>query len=46
VLKNSILEEGSQLSDVILEKSLIGQNAQLKGYANSMIVGDDSTVQL
>jgi glucose-1-phosphate thymidylyltransferase len=46
VLKNSILEDGSQLSDVILEKSLIGQNAQLKGCANSMIVGDDSTVQL
>jgi glucose-1-phosphate thymidylyltransferase len=46
VLKDSILEEGSQVSDVMLENSLIGQNAQVTGCVNRLIVGDDSTVQL
>ena len=44
IIVDSILEEGSLVSNVILEHSLIGQNAAVNGCPNSLNVGDNSTI--
>ncbi len=44
IIVESILEDGSQVSNVILENSLIGQNAAVNGCPNSLNVGDNSTI--
>jgi glucose-1-phosphate thymidylyltransferase len=44
IIVESILEDGAQVSNVILENSLIGQNAAVNGCPNSLNVGDNSTV--
>jgi glucose-1-phosphate thymidylyltransferase len=44
IIVESILEEGSNVSNVILENSLIGQNAAVNGCPNSLNVGDNSAV--
>ena len=44
IIVESILEDGSSVSNVILENSLIGQNAAVNGCPNSLNVGDNSTV--
>jgi glucose-1-phosphate thymidylyltransferase len=44
IIVESILEDGSHASNVILENSLIGQNAAVNGCPNSLNVGDNSVV--
>jgi glucose-1-phosphate thymidylyltransferase len=44
IVAESILEDGSQVSNVILENSLIGQAAAVTGCPNSLNVGDNSAV--
>jgi glucose-1-phosphate thymidylyltransferase len=44
IIVESILEDGAQVSNVILENSLIGQNAAVNGCPNSLNVGDNSSV--
>jgi glucose-1-phosphate thymidylyltransferase len=44
IIAESILEDGSQVSNVILENSLIGQTAVVKGCPNSLNVGDNSAI--
>ena len=44
IIVESILEDGSQVSNVILENSLIGQNTAVNGCPNSLNVGDNSTI--
>ena len=44
IISESILENGSQASKVILENSLIGQNASVNGCPNSLNIGDNSTL--
>jgi hypothetical protein len=44
VIAASILEDGSQVSNVILENSLIGQAAAVVGCPNSLNVGDNSAI--
>ena len=44
IITESILEDDSQVSNVILENSLIGQNAIVHGCPNSLNVGDNSTI--
>jgi glucose-1-phosphate thymidylyltransferase len=44
IIVDSILEDGSQASNIILENSLIGQNAAVSGCPNSLNVGDNSTI--
>ena len=44
IIAESILEEGSQVSNVILENSLIGQTAVVTGCPNSLNVGDNSSI--
>ncbi len=44
IITESILEDGAQVSSVILDNSLIGQNAAVSGCPNSLNVGDNSTI--
>jgi glucose-1-phosphate thymidylyltransferase len=44
IITDSILEDGSQVTNVILENSLIGQNAIINGCPNSLNVGDNSAI--
>lgn len=44
IISESILEDGSQVSSVILENSLIGQTAAVTGCPNSLNVGDNSAI--
>jgi glucose-1-phosphate thymidylyltransferase len=46
VIRESIIENGAQVSDVVLAKSLIGQNAQLNGCPNNVNIGDNSAISL
>ncbi|RMF50533.1 MAG: nucleotidyltransferase, partial [Anaerolineae bacterium] len=42
VLRNSIVEAGTILQDVVLTDSLIGQNAHVAGRASALILGDNT----
>ncbi|MCK4538739.1 MAG: NTP transferase domain-containing protein [Candidatus Krumholzibacteria bacterium] len=46
VISNSILNRGSSLSNVILEDSVIGAGAEVKGRKGSLNISDDSQVDL
>lgn len=46
VIRDSILENNSRADDIILERSLIGQNACVQGHPRSFNVGDDSELSL
>ena len=44
IISNSILDEGVQIRNFILENSLLGRNAIIEGRAESLNVGDNSWV--
>ena len=46
VIRDSIIEDGTQVRDVVLAQSLIGQNAELNGCPNNINVGDNSVINL
>lgn len=46
VVRNSIIDAGARLDCCLVEDSLIGENAQMRGRVRSMFVGDDSTVRM
>jgi glucose-1-phosphate thymidylyltransferase len=46
IIRDSILEDHANASDVILEKSLIGRYAQIKRRAGMINAGDQTTVTL
>ncbi|MFN2153136.1 MAG: sugar phosphate nucleotidyltransferase [Anaerolineales bacterium] len=46
VIKDSILENQAHTDDIILERSLIGQNACVMGHPRSFNVGDNSEISL
>lgn len=46
VIRDSILEDGAISDDIILERSLIGKNACVKGHPRSFNVGDNSELSL
>ncbi len=46
VIRDSILEDGTQVANLVLERSLIGQNAAIQGQPRSLNVGDNSTISL
>jgi glucose-1-phosphate thymidylyltransferase len=46
VIRNSILEEEAQVSDAVLEDSLIGRRAQIKRRPARVNVGDQTTVMM
>jgi glucose-1-phosphate thymidylyltransferase len=42
IVRNSIIEEGVQIVDTILESSLLGRNVQVSGQATRLNLGDQS----
>ncbi len=46
VIRNSIIEKGSQVEDVLLNGSLIGQNSTLKGGSLSINLGDNTVIDI
>lgn len=46
ILKNSIVEQGASISHMVLEGSLIGRQAGVKGRPESMNIGDDSWIEI
>ncbi|MCJ7703453.1 MAG: sugar phosphate nucleotidyltransferase [Anaerolineales bacterium] len=46
VIRDSILEDNARTDDIILDRSLIGQNACVQGHPLSFNVGDDSELSL
>ena len=44
IIAESILEDGSQVTNVVLDNSLIGQAAMVTGCPNSLNVGDNSAI--
>jgi glucose-1-phosphate thymidylyltransferase len=46
ILRNSILEDGAQVTDVILENSLIGRQAQIRRRAGVVNAGDHTVITL
>jgi len=46
VVKNSILNDGSSLSNIVLDSSVIGSGAEVTGSASNLNISDDSQVDL
>jgi glucose-1-phosphate thymidylyltransferase len=46
ILKNSIVEQEAHISDMILEGSLIGRQAEVEGRPESMNIGDNSWIEI
>ena len=46
MLKNSIIGQGAELNNAILEDSLIGADANLLGAASSLNIGDSAEINL
>ena len=46
VVRDAIIESGSTLEAVALERSLVGRNATLKGTLGQLNVGDDDEIVL
>ncbi len=46
VIQNSVVEKNSQVIQVTLKDSLIGQNTQVKGEASAINIGDHSTLDI
>ena len=46
VLKNSIVEQGATIEWMVLEKSLIGRSAEVRGRAEIMNIGDNSWIEI
>jgi glucose-1-phosphate thymidylyltransferase len=46
VIRDSIIDEGARIADTMLEQSLIGKDALVKGRCQKLNVGDSSSVDL
>jgi glucose-1-phosphate thymidylyltransferase len=46
VVRNSIINEGSSLSNIVLEASVIGAGAEVTGSSSNLNISDDSQVDL
>jgi glucose-1-phosphate thymidylyltransferase len=46
VIRDSILEDEARVDDIVLDRSLIGQNACVQGHPRSFNVGDNSEISL
>jgi glucose-1-phosphate thymidylyltransferase len=44
LVRDSIVEERAQLSDTVLDRSIIGRRARVSGLARGLNIGDDSVV--
>jgi len=46
VVRNSIIDAGTQISDIVIEGSLIGRNVNLQGRAEKLNIGDNSWMEM
>ncbi len=46
VIRNSIIEAGTQISDIVIEGSLIGRNVILQGRPEKLNIGDNSWMEM
>lgn len=46
VIRNSIIEAGTQISDIVIEGSLIGRNVNLLGRPEKLNIGDNSWMEM
>ncbi|MBS1249710.1 MAG: Bifunctional protein GlmU [Chloroflexi bacterium] len=46
VIQNTVIEEDSQVANLILQDTLIGQNAQVTGQAVTVNLGDNTKVEI
>lgn len=46
IIRNSILEDGAEVTDTILDGSLIGCEAHIQGRAGALIAGDNSVMSI
>lgn len=46
IIQNSIVEQGAEIEQMVLEGSLIGRNAGVRGRAESMNIGDNSWIEI
>jgi glucose-1-phosphate thymidylyltransferase len=45
VVRNSIVNEGATVTDILLEGSVVGENAVVRGAYQRLNVGDSSEVE-
>jgi glucose-1-phosphate thymidylyltransferase len=46
IIRNTILEEGAQVTDAILDGSLLGRNVMVQGRPDSVIAGDNTLLTI
>lgn len=46
IVRNSIIDEGTAVTDCILDSALIGENAKITGKGKTLFVGDNAIVNL
>lgn len=46
VIRNTILDEGAEAIDSVLNNSFIGRNAEVEGHPTTVNIGDNSSIQL
>lgn len=46
IVRNAIIEGGAQISQMVLEDSLVGRNAIIQGRAEHMNIGDNSWIEI
>ena len=46
IVCHSIIEDGADINNCILEKALIGENARVSGRGKMLFIGDNSTIDL
>jgi len=46
IIKNSIVEQGATIKRMLLENSLVGRSAEVRGRAETMNIGDNSLIEI
>jgi len=46
IIKNSIVEQGATIKRMLLENSLVGRSAEVRGRAETMNIGDNSWIEI
>jgi glucose-1-phosphate thymidylyltransferase len=46
IVRDTIVDQGARIQEAILEGSIVGKDAQVRGHAVSVNVGDSSAVRI
>jgi glucose-1-phosphate thymidylyltransferase len=46
IIRDSIIDDGSDVGDVILEHSLVGREVKIRGHTDALNVGDQTELSL